>query len=137
MLEHIAGAATVSVLLLAAGLAPAQSPSPVPPAPESKIAVPDGYTAHHSIDMGGRMDSIVGSGAMYNSLVNVHTGPRVLGETFEMHALPGNKKPLLDDLKAFGSSFGGDPTNFAKLDASKSKIFEFSGLFRRDRQYID
>ncbi len=44
---------------------------------------------------------------------------------------------LLDDLKAFGSGFGGDPNNFAKLDSSKSKIYEFSGLFRRDRLYSD
>jgi hypothetical protein len=36
-----------------------------------------------------------------------------------------------------GSGFGGDPYNFAKLSASKGKVYEFSGLFRRDRQYFD
>ena len=39
--------------------------------------------------------------------------------------------------QAFGSGFGGDPNNFAKLDFSKGKFYEFSGMFRRDRQYFD
>ena len=65
------------------------------------------------------------------------SGLRVQGETFDMHALPGNKKPVLDDLKAFSNGFGGDPINFAKMDFSKAKFYEFSGTFRRDRRYFD
>ena len=42
-----------------------------------------------------------------------------------------------DHLKAFASGLGGDPYNVAKLDFSKGKLYEFSGLFRRDRQYFD
>ena len=67
----------------------------------------------------------------------IHSGPRVLGETFTMHALPGTKHPLFDSLCAFSSGFGGDPNNFAKLDFSKGKFYEFNGVFRRDRQYFD
>jgi hypothetical protein len=74
---------------------------------------------------------------MYDTLVNMHSGPRVLGESFEMHALPGAKGTLFDTLSAVGNGFGGDPNNFAKLDFSKGKIYEFSGMFRRDRQYFD
>ena len=58
-------------------------------------------------------------------------------ETFELHALPGNKHTLVDDLSAFGTGFGGDPNIMAKLDFSKTSIYEFSGLFRRDRLYSD
>ena len=54
-----------------------------------------------------------------------------------MHALPGTKHSLFDSLTAFSSGFGGDPNNFAKMDFSKGKLYEFSGLFRRDRQYVD
>ena len=61
----------------------------------------------------------------------------MLGETFELHALPGTKNTPLDDLRVFASGFGGDPNNFAKLDFSKSKYYEFSAMFRRDRQYFD
>ncbi len=74
---------------------------------------------------------------MYDTMVNLHTGPRVLGETFELHALPGTKNTPLDDMQIFASGFGGDPYNFAKLDFSKSKFYEFSGMFRRDRRYFD
>ena len=74
---------------------------------------------------------------MYDTLVNIQSGPRVLGETFTMHAVEGTKHPLLDSLSAFSSGFGGDPNNFAKLDFSKGKLYEFSGMFRRDRQYSD
>ena len=52
-----------------------------------------------------------------------------------MHALPGNKNTLVDDLSAFGTGFGGDPNIMAKLDASKGKVYEFSGMFRRGRLY--
>ena len=58
----------------------------------------------------------VGSQAMYDTLVNLQSGPRVQGQTFEMHALPGNKQTLVDDLSAFGTGFGGDPNIFAQLE---------------------
>ena len=80
---------------------------------------------------------MVGSRAMYDTLVNLQSGPRMLGQTFEMRALPGNKHPLFDNLSAFSSGFGGDPYNFTKVNVTKGKLYEFSGLFRRDRQYFD
>jgi hypothetical protein len=61
----------------------------------------------------------------------------VLGQTFTMHAVQGTKHGLFDDLTAYSAGFGGDPNNFAKMDISKGKLYEFSGLFRRDRQYFD
>ena len=112
-------------------------PNSVAPAPETHMSTPEGYTAHHSVDVGGRIANTYGSGAMYDTLVNLQSGPRVLGETFEMRALPSNKHSFADTLTAFSSGFGGEPYNFAKLDVSKGKLYEFSGLFRRDRQYFD
>ncbi|MGD0912126.1 MAG: hypothetical protein ABR928_09525 [Terracidiphilus sp.] len=101
------------------------------------MSTPDGYAAHHTVDVGGRISGVAGSGAMYDTLVNLQSGPRMTGETFEMHALTTNKHPLVDNLSAVGTGFGGDPYNFAKLDFSKGKLYEFSGMFRRDRQYFD
>ena len=54
-----------------------------------------------------------------------------------MRALPGKKDGFADYLKAFGSGFGGDPISYNKLEASKGKYYEFTGTFRRDRQYFD
>ena len=74
---------------------------------------------------------------MYNTLVNLHSGPRVLGQSFQLHALPGTKSTLADSVSGFSSGFGGDPVNFTKLDAYKGKLYEFSGRFRRHREYFD
>jgi len=126
---------TVVMLLATAGIAIAQDVNPATPAPESKFTTPDGYTSHHTIDMGGRMTNLSGSSAMYDTLVNLQSGPRVEGETLEMRALPGNKNSLFDNLSAFGTGFGGDPNIMARLSASKGKAYEFSGMFRRGRLY--
>lgn len=120
--------------LLMAGVATAQD-APKAPSPDS--VVQDGYVVHQTADLGGHAVGVSGSGAMYDTLVNIQSGPRVLGETFTLHALPGTKHPLFDSLTAFSSGFGGDPINVAKMDFSKGKLYEFSGMFRRDRQYFD
>ena len=127
----------VAMFLAAACIAVAQNPAEPSPTPDSTMSVPQGYSVHESVDLGGRMAGLSGSGAMYDTMVNLRSGPRVLGETFELHALPGAKNTPLDDLRVFASGFGGDPDNFAKLDFSKSKYYEFSGMFRRDRRYFD
>jgi hypothetical protein len=137
MIQRIAGGIGVAALMT--GIALAQNPTSAAPlpAPETHTVVPDGYAIHQGVDLGGHIDSITGSGAMYDTLVNLHSGPRVLGETFEMRALPGTKHTLLDSLTAISNGFGGDPNNFAKLDFYKGRVYEFSGVFRRDRQYFD
>jgi len=128
----IVGGMAAAILGLTTGTAVAQVPIFV-----SHQTAPDGYTLHESIDLGGHVANVDGSGAMYDTLVNQQSGPRILGETYELRALPGTKNTLVDRLKAFTSGLGGDPNNFAKLDFSKGKLYDFSGLFRRDRQYFD
>jgi hypothetical protein len=139
MIQQIAGGVGVAILLMMTGAAIAQNPTPAAPfpTPEERMTTPDGYTIHQSVDLGGRVANTVGSNAMYSTLVNLQSGPRVQGETFEMRALPGTKNTLVDSISAFGSGFGGDPYNLAKVSASKGRVYEFSGLFRRDRQYFD
>jgi hypothetical protein len=131
MMQRIAGGMG-AVLLLTAGIAAAQEMTPAAPS-----TPPDGYSVHQTADVGGRIASKSGSMAMYSTLVNLQSGPRVQGETFELRALPGKKHTLVDSLMAVGNGFGGDPNNFAKLTFSKDSIYDFSGLFRRDRQYFD
>jgi len=130
--RSIVGGMAAAILGLTAGTAVAQVPVLV-----SDQAAPEGYTLHESVDLGGRVANIDGSGAMYDTLVNLQSGPRILGETFELRALPNTKNTPVDRLKAFTNGFGGDPNNVAKLDFSKGKLYDFSGLFRRDRQYFD
>jgi hypothetical protein len=137
IIESVAGG--VAFLVMATVAAVAQNPTTATPlpTPAASITTPVGYTIHQSADLGGRMTSLSGSGAMYDTLVNLQSGPRVLGQTFDMRALPGTQHTLIDSLRAISSGFGGDPYNFAKLDFSKGKLYEFSGMFRRDRQYFN
>jgi len=51
-----------------------------------------GYTIHQTVDFGGHVVGVKGSGAMYNTMVNVQSGPRMLNQTVEMHALPGKQE---------------------------------------------
>ena len=134
--RRTAGIVGIAVLLLTAGIAAAQT-NPSVNLPAGSEGEQSGYATHHTADLGGHLVGVTGSGAMYDTLVNIHSGPRVLGQTFTMHALEGTKHPLMDDLTIFSGGFGGDPNNFARMEMSKGKVYEFSGLFRRDRQYFD
>src|SRR6202050_473209 len=128
----VVGGVAAAILGLTVTSAVAQVPIFV-----SHQTAPEGYTLHESIDLGGHVANIDGSGAMYDTLVNLQSGPRILGETFELRAVPNTKNTLVDHLKAFTNGLGGDPNSVAKLELSKGKLYDFSGLFRRDRQYFD
>lgn len=130
--RHIAGGIGVAAMMMTAAIAVAQEPTP-----GAQPVAPNGYSLHETVDLGGHITNVYGSGAMYDTLVNLHSGPRVLGETFELRALPGTRPGLVDQLSAFSSGWGGDPYDFARMNFSKGKLYDFSGLFRRDRQYFD
>jgi hypothetical protein len=138
-IQHFAGGLGVVLFAMAAASAVAQNPTPAAPLParETPMSVPSGYLIHESVDLGGRIANATGSQAMYSNLVNLQSGPRVQDETFRMRALPGQKNTLVDSLSAIGSGFGGDPVSFARMSAEKGKLYEFTGLFRRDRRYFD
>ena len=84
------------VLAMASCIAWSQGATAGAHAADAQMSVPQGYSIHQAVDVGGRLNSTVGSEAMYDSLLNLHSGPRVLSESFEMHALPGRKHTLLD-----------------------------------------
>ncbi len=129
------GVVGAAILMLVAGVAAAQNPAV--PGTTTEMSIPAGYTIHQSVDMGGRIANINGAGPMYDTLVNLQSGPRVLNQTFEMRAAPGNITGPFDVLNLVSSGFGGDPVDFVRTDFSKGKIYDFSGMFRRDRQYFD
>ncbi|MGC1870362.1 MAG: hypothetical protein WA700_05340 [Acidobacteriaceae bacterium] len=105
--------------------------------PPAIPTAPTGYTIHGSTAEGGHVASITGSGAMYDTLVNQQSGPRVFGQTFTLQTLPGTKNSLADSVTAFTTGFGGDPNSFTQMSISKGKLYEFTGTFRRHRDYFD
>ncbi len=139
MIQRCAGGIGAAIFLMTVGTAVAQNPTPADPmpAPTEQMSVPNGYAAHQSVDLGGRIANVTGSPAMYDNLVNLQSGPRIQNETFHLRALPGVKNTVVDSLTAVGSGFGGDPVNFARMTAEKGKLYEFTAVFRRDRRYFD
>ncbi len=105
--------------------------------PQPKETIEGGYTIHQSVDLGGRVVDSSGSLPMYDTLVNLQSGPRILSQTVDMHAVEDSYHPLFDDLMESSSGYGGDPYDVTTLRMSKGKLYRFQGLFRRDRQYFD
>jgi hypothetical protein len=104
---------------------------------KDKERVEDGYTVRQTIDFGGRIVDSSGSSAMYDTLVNLQSGPRILSQTLDLHATPDSKHLFFDTLTAANSGYGGDPDDVTTLRISKGKLYRFQGLFRRDREYFD
>ncbi len=125
-------------LAIAAVLAiclPSKAQNPAPQNPEVKII--HGYQTHQSVDLGGHIVEHSGSDAMYDTLVNLHSGPRILNYSLLMDAEDLTKAPVFDHLSTSNFGYGGDPYNVSLLNISKGRIYDFEGSFRRSRQYFD
>lgn len=138
------GTVLAAVLLTAAGVA-GQSPGSAAAthkadsaqtASGSESPIERTYSIRQSFDIGGHIAITYGSGAMYDTMVNTQSGPRMLEQTLEMHAFEGAGLPLFDTLFEDSTGYGGDPENFTALRMSKGKIYDFNGMFRRSRQYF-
>lgn len=136
--RRMGGSLLIAALVAMTGTAIAQVNAPGGhTAPVKQLSAPAGYSLHGTVNMGGHMAEITGSNAMYDTLVNLHSGPRILGSTFELRPLNANKHPLFDHLTVYSNGFGGDPFNFTRMDAVKGKYYQLTGTFNRNRRYFD
>src|SRR5579862_772509 len=115
---------TVGPLALAQQTPPpaqAQAPAQAPPQePEEKVI--GGYVTHQSLELGGHIVEQSGSGAMYSTLVNIHTGPRILSQSLTMRAKDLSHAPFFDNLSTSSFGYGGDPIAVTVLNVSKGRI---------------
>jgi hypothetical protein len=95
-----------------------------------------GYLIHSSVELGYRSNDVTGSGDMYDTLVNLQTGPRFLDQTLSMHSLD-HQGLLFDDLYLNSFGWGGDPNNAMRLRVDKNKWYNFQSSFRRDQNFSD
>src|SRR5271166_68829 len=121
------------LLALSPALLFAQSPSPTPPA-EPDGVTRGGYQIHSSVELGYRSTDVTGSGDMYDTLVNLQTGPRILDQTLTMQSVD-HQGLLLDNLYLNSVGWGGDPNNYLRLRADKDKWYNLQGSFRRDQYF--
>jgi len=95
-----------------------------------------GYRTHSSGELGYRYNNVTGSGDMYNTLVNLQTGPRFLDESLSMQS-QDHQGLLFDDLYLSSFGWGGDPNNALRLRVDKNKWYKLQGSFRRDQSFSD
>jgi len=110
------------------------SQSSEPTAPEGVIK--GGYIVHSSIELGYRYNNVSGSNDMYDTLVNLQSGPRLLDETLSMQS-QNHQGSLFDTLYINSFGWGGDPNNAMRARIDKNKWYKFQGSFRRDQNFFD
>jgi hypothetical protein len=111
------------------------SPTPAPPA-EPDGVTRGGYQIHSSVELGYRTSDVTGSGDMYDTLVNLQTGPRVLDQTLTMQSVD-HQGLLFDNLYLNSVGWGGDPNNYMRLRADKNRWYNLQSSFRRDQYFSD
>lgn len=96
----------------------------------------DGYTVKQTAEVGGRVSDFSGNELMWDTLVNLGSGVRLLEYSLNLHS-PKHNGLLFDDLSFSNFGYGGDPNDVTRLTFSKGKIYDFEGNFRRDRNVFD
>lgn len=91
-----------------------------------------GYVVHQSIDLGYRANDVTGSQQMYDTLVNLRTGPRLLNQSLSMQS-QNHVGTLFDSLFLSSFGWGGDPNNSLHFRLDKTKWYDFRSAFRRDQ----
>jgi hypothetical protein len=95
-----------------------------------------GFEVKQSAEFGGRISDFTGSPAMWDTLVNLGTGPRLLEYTLDMRS-PTHTGKLFDDFSFSNFGYGGEPLNVSRLRFSKGAAYTFSANFRRDQNIFD
>lgn len=95
-----------------------------------------GYEVKQSAEFGGRISDFTGSQAMWDTFVNLGTGPRLLEYTLDMRS-PGHTGKLFDDFSFSNFGYGGDPIDVSRVRFSKGAAYTFSANFKCDQNIFD
>ena len=94
------------------------------------------YEVHQSIEAGGRVANPSGNLGVWDSYVNLYSGPRLLEESIDLHSAT-HTGFLFDDLTFSNFGYGGDPNDVTRLQVQKGTIYRFNASFRRDKNFFD
>jgi hypothetical protein len=95
-----------------------------------------GYRIHQSLEVGYRGSDVTGSQQMYDSLVNLRSGVRVLDQSLSMQSV-SHAGLLFDNLFIDSFGWGGEPNNALRARIDLNKWYDFRGSFRRDQTDFD
>src|SRR5215467_13042899 len=91
-----------------------------------------GYVVHQAIELGYRGSDVTGSQQMYDTLVNLRSGPRFLDQMLSMQS-QAHDGLLFDNLFVTSFGWGGDPNNALRARIDKNNWYDFTAAFRRDQ----
>jgi hypothetical protein len=94
------------------------------------------YEVRQTFEFGGRIAAFNGNRGMWDSYVNLDSGPRLLEQTLDLHSA-SHTGLLFDDLSFANFGYGGDPNNVTRLQVQKGTLYNFQGNFRRDKNFFD
>ncbi len=94
------------------------------------------YIIKQSVEFGGRITDYTGNTGIWDTFVNLGTGPRLMEYTLDLHS-PTHTGLLFDDFTFSNFGYGGDPNNVTRIRAQKGKIYSLTGGFRRDQNIFD
>jgi hypothetical protein len=94
------------------------------------------FDVKQSAEFGGRISDFTGNQGMWDTYVNLGTGPRLLEYTLDMRS-PNHTGKLFDDFSLTNFGYGGDPINLSRLTFSKGKLYTFTSSFKRDQNIFD
>lgn len=117
----------------------ARKASDLPPASDTEQNLGEnwgGYEVKQSAEFGGRISDFTGSQAMWDTFVNLGSGPRLLEYTLDMRS-PNHTGKLFDDFSFTNFGYGGDPVDVSRLTFSKGKLYTFNSSFKRDQNIFD
>jgi hypothetical protein len=95
-----------------------------------------GYVIHQSVEIGYRASDVTGIEQMYNTLVDLRSGPRFLEQSLSMQSQTHEGQPF-DNLFINSFGWGGDPNNGLRARVDKNKWYDFRANFRRDQTDFD
>ena len=101
--------------------------------PQPEVHESGGYIIHQSMEFGYRVSDLTGSEQMYNTLVDLRTGPRFLEQSLSMQS-QNHDGVLFDNLFVNSYGWGGDPNNGLRMRMEKNKWYDFRANFRRDQE---
>jgi len=114
----------------------AQSPNPAASGVTTQEVTYGGYLVHQSVEAGYRFSDLTGSEAMFNTMVNLHEGPRILEQSLSMQS-ENHQGMLFDDLFVNSAGWGGEPNNYLRMRVGKNQWYDFRASFRRDQDFFD
>ena len=93
------------------------------------------FQVTQSIEIGGRINDVTGSEAMYNTLENYQSGARLLEQSLTMRSL--THTDVFDTLTLSSFGYGGDPEQAARLRVDKYGWYTFSASHQHFQNYFD